>query len=139
MLKSSPFILFNGECAAAMNFYHNCIGGDLTITKLSDTPMKDQFPPEKHGRIIYSQLIKGDIDISAVDWMSEEVTRMPGNNVGVYIIGKADDEFISVFKKLSVGAAKDATLQELHELPIGLYGQFTDKFGIHWTFKGDNK
>src|SRR5690348_4774237 len=52
MLRSSPFLLFDGNCAEAMTFYHACLGGELTLTKLGETPMKDGFPPEKHERII---------------------------------------------------------------------------------------
>ncbi len=41
MLKAMPFLLFDGNCAEAMTFYHKCLGGELTITKLKDSPMKD--------------------------------------------------------------------------------------------------
>ena len=48
MLRCIPFLLFDGNCAEAMTFYQKCLGGDLTLAKLGDTPMKDQFPAEKH-------------------------------------------------------------------------------------------
>jgi PhnB protein len=38
-----------------------------------------------------------------------------------------------VFDKLAEGADKER-LQELHDLPIGTYGQFYDRFGIQWIF-----
>ena len=41
MLHCTPFLLFDGNCAEAMTFYHTCLGGELTLTKLGDTPMKD--------------------------------------------------------------------------------------------------
>ncbi len=137
MLSSSPFIMFDGECAEAMEFYHECFGGEITLTKVSDTPMKDQFPPEKLNRIIYGNLKSGNIDISATDWMSDEVMRKTGNNITIYIVGDAGDEFKSTFEKLSAGAQSDETYQALHELPFGEYGQFTDKYGIAWIFKGN--
>ena len=49
MIKLTPFLLFDGNCAEAMTFYHQCLGGELTLTKLGDTTMKDQYPKEKHG------------------------------------------------------------------------------------------
>src|SRR4051794_25723827 len=52
MLRCTPFLLFDGNCAEAMAFYHSCLGGELVQTKLGDTPMRAQFPPEKHDRII---------------------------------------------------------------------------------------
>lgn len=67
MLHCTPFLLFDGNCAEAMTFYQKCLGGELTLTKLGDTPMKAQFPLEKHGRIINAQLKSGAIDFSATD------------------------------------------------------------------------
>jgi PhnB protein len=69
MLRSIPFLLFDGNCAEAMTFYHRCIGGELTLTKLADTPMKAMFPPEKHNRIINTNLKSGAIEISGqIGW-----------------------------------------------------------------------
>lgn len=56
MLHATPFLLFDGNCAEAMTFYHECLGGELTLTKLGDTPMKDMLPSEKHDRIINAYL-----------------------------------------------------------------------------------
>ena len=56
MLHCTPFLLFDGNCAEAMTFYNQCFGGELTLTKLGDTPMKAQFLPEKHNRIINAYL-----------------------------------------------------------------------------------
>jgi PhnB protein len=44
MLRCIPFLLFDGNFAEAMAFYQKCLGGELTLTKLGDTFMKDQFP-----------------------------------------------------------------------------------------------
>ena len=137
MLHCHPFLLFDGDCAEAMTFYHECLGGELSLTKLGDTPMKDMFPPEKHGRLINANLKSGDIEISATDWMSDEHKREPGNNTAIFIVGDGYAELKAVFDKLAHDAPRDVTFQDLHELPFGMYGQFTDKFGISWIFKGD--
>jgi PhnB protein len=136
MLRCTPFLLFNGNCAEAMTFYQKCLGGELTLTKLGDTPMKDQFPPEKYKRIINAQLKSGSIEISATDWMSDEVTPKPGNTISIFVIGEGRDELEAVFDALVVGAATNTTFQELHEMPFGTYGQFTDRFGVPWIFRG---
>ena len=139
MLHTTPFLLFDGNCAEAMTFYHQCLGGDLRLTKVSDTPMKTQFPPEKHNRIIYAQLTSGAIDISATDWMaSPALEPIQGNTFAIYVVGKTYDALKAVFDKLAEGAEKER-FQELHNLPFGIYGQFYDKYGIQWIFKGDKK
>jgi PhnB protein len=52
MINLTPFLLFDGNCAESMAFYQSCLGGDLTITKVGDTPMKDHMPPEQHHKVM---------------------------------------------------------------------------------------
>ena len=56
MVRLTPYLLFDGNCAEAMQFYQTCFGGDLMLIRLADTPMKASFPEEKHSRITYGQL-----------------------------------------------------------------------------------
>ena len=137
MLRAIPFLLFDGQCAEAMAFYHRCLGGSLTLTKLGDTPMKAQFPAEKHGRIINAHLESGAIQISATDWMaSPQFQPILGNQSAIFVVGEGFDELKAVFDRLAVGAEK-SRFQELHAMPFGTYGQFYDRFGMQWIFKGD--
>ena len=137
MVRCTPFLLFDGNCAEAMTFYHECLGGNLVLTKVGDTPMQDQFPPEKHGRIINAQLKSGAIEISATDWMASPAFEpVPGNMSALFVIGSAYDELKPVFDKLARGAEK-GRFQELRNMPFGTYGQFYDRYGVQWIFKGD--
>ena len=139
MLRATPFLLFDGNCAEAMTFYHQCLGGDVTLTKLGDTPMKDQFPLEKHGRIINAYIKSGDIEISATDWMaSPQLEPIQGNTTAIFIIAQTYDELKGVFDKLAVDA-RNESFQDLHEMPFGSYGQLYDKYGVQWIFKGEKK
>jgi PhnB protein len=139
MLTCTPFLLFDGNCAEAMMFYHECLGGELTLTKLGDTPMKDSFPKEKHDRIINAHLQSGLLELSATDWMaSPDLEPQEGNVFAIFVTDDDIVELRDVFDKLSRGAQKDR-FQELHEMPFGLYGQFYDKYGYQWIFRGDKK
>jgi PhnB protein len=139
MLHCTPFLLFDGNCAEAMTFYHSCLGGELTLSKLGDTPMKDAFPPEKHNRMINAHLVSGAIEISATDWMaSPTFDPIQGNTFAIFVIGGPYEELKTVFDKLAQGAEKER-FQELHDLPFGMYGQFYDRYGVQWIFKGDKQ
>lgn len=106
------------------------------MTKLGDSPMKDMLPPEKHERIINAYLKSGEFELSATDWMaSPEFNPVQGNTSAIFVVGKADDELKAVFDKLKDGD-HNTRLQELHEMPFGTYGQFYDKFGVQWIFRG---
>jgi len=137
MLRCTPFLLFDGKCAEAMTFYHACLGGELTLTKLGETPMKDQFPPEKHSRIIQAHLKSDAMEISATDWMaSPSFEPKQGNTFAIFVIGGKYDELKLVFDRLADGTEKER-FQPLHAMPFGTYGQFYDRYGIQWIFKGD--
>ncbi len=137
MLKATPFLLFDGNCAEAMTFYQVCLGGELTLSKLGDTQMKNMLPPEKHGRIINAHLKSGDIEISASDWMaSPDFNPVQGNTSAIFVTGQSYDELKTVFDKLKDGD-NNKRLQELHDMPFGVYGQFYDKYGVQWIFKAD--
>lgn len=139
MLRCTPFLLFDGNCAEAMTFYHQCLGGALTLTRLGDTPMKDQFPPEKHDRMINAHLESGDVEISATDWMaSPDFDPIQGNTFAIFVIGQTYEELKAVFDKLAEGAQRER-FQELHDMPFGTYGQFYDRYGVQWIFKGDKR
>lgn len=107
MLRCIPFLLFDGNCAEAMTFYHNCLGGELILTKLGDTPMKAQFPPEKHNRIINAQLKSGAIEISAADWMaSPSFEPKQGNTYAIFVIGGTYTELKTVLTNSRTGPEK---------------------------------
>jgi PhnB protein len=139
MLRCTPFLLFDGNCAEAMKFYKSCLGGKLTLTKLGDSPMKDSLPTDKHERIINAQLQNRLINISATDWMaSPALEPVRGNMSAVFVVAKTDAELRTAFDKLSRGA-QAKWFQDLHAMPFGMYGQFFDKFGVQWIFRGPSR
>jgi PhnB protein len=137
MLSATPFLLFDGNCAEAMRFYHKALGGDLMLTRLGDTSMKTNFQLEKHSWIINAHLVSRAIEISASDWMaSPDFDPIAGNTYAIYVTGNILEELQLVFEKLKDGL-HNTRLQELHEMPFGIYGQFYDQFSIQWIFRVD--
>ena len=138
MPQATPFLLFDGNCAEAMTFYKVCLGGELTITTLGDSPMKGQFPTEQHKKVVNSRLTSGAIDISATDWLHPTRTPKQGNTVCLYMSEATSTELRAIFEKLSEGA--DPTLLDpLRDMPFGSYGHLADKYGVHWFFTGEKE
>jgi PhnB protein len=134
-MELTPFLLFDGICAEAMEFYHACLGGDLSVTKASETPMAQTLPPEKRECVVFAQLRSGSLIISATDWLHPTRKLSPGNNVAVYLSEGTYSELRAQFNRLADGA-DPALLDDLRELPFGCYGHLADRFGIHWFFRG---
>ena len=135
MLHLTPFLLFEGNCAEAMKFYRTCMGGDLTLIHLGDTPMKDSFPVGQYKKITYAHLKSEGIEFSATDWLHPTQVPKQGNTVAMYITGRQPVELRAVFDKLADGAGRDFFV-DLQEMPFGMYGHFTDRFGVGWFFRG---
>lgn len=137
MINLTPFLLFDGNCAEAMAFYKSCLDGELTLTKLVDTPMKDQVPPALHNRVVYAHLKRDTIEFSATDWLHQ--TRKPhqGNTVAMHITCGKYADLRKIFNKLAEGAPKDL-LDDLQEMPFGTYGHLADKYGVHWFFHSND-
>jgi len=138
MTNLTPFLLFDGNCAEAMTFYQSCFGGELTLTKMADTPMRDQMPPALLQKIANAHLKKDNIEFTATDWMHPVRKPKQGNTVCMYINGGTYNELKQIFDKLSAGADKEL-LDELRDMPFGSYGHLADKFGVHWFFQGERK
>ena len=138
MFDITPFLLFEGNCAEAMTFYQSCLGGDLSITKAAETPMREQLPPEHHQKVVNAHLKHHAVELTASDWLHPTRTPRRGNMVCIYLSGGTYGELREIFDKLAVGA--DATLQDdLREMPFGTYGHLADKYGVHWFFRGERK
>jgi PhnB protein len=130
-----PFLLFDADCAEAMTFYQSCLGGELTVIRVADTPMKEQAPTENHQKVSFAHLRAGAIGISATDWQHPTRQFDRGNNVGLYLTSDDSPALRAAFARLSDGA-DPVLLDPLVDMPFGLYGHLCDRFRIHWFFRG---
>ena len=131
MTTLTPYILFDGNCHEAMEFYKTCFGGELTAVKVKDSAAKDHMPAIQQEKIINARLKGGNLEISASDWLRLDETRVRGNTVCLYLSGGNFQELKGYFEKLSVGAEVTDPLREMF---FGVYGALNDKFGVRWMF-----
>lgn len=134
MIHLTPFLLFDGNCADAMQFYSSCFGGDLTLTKLADTPMKDQLPREQHHKIVYAHLKSDAVEFSATDWLHPTRKPLQGNTTAIYISGGTVAALRLIFNKLAAGADRN-NFVDLENMAFGVYGRLTDQYGVEWFFQ----
>ena len=135
MIELTPLLLLEGNCAEAMEFYQSCFGGDLTLTRLADTPMHAHFPSEQHHKITYALLKSGSVEFSATDWLHPTRRPIRGNTTAIYVTGDGYDDLSPIFAKLRVGG-NDQFLTEVCEMPLGIYERLTDRYGMEWFFRG---
>ena len=126
----TPYLNFNGKCREAMTFYQACLGGELMLQKLSESPMAAQLPSEVGQQILHSQLTSGDVVLMGSDMMG--ANTIAGNTVSLCFNCTSEEEVTSYFTKLAEGGKVKT---QLHQTFWGAtYGELTDKFGMEWLF-----
>ena len=130
------YLLFDGNCRQAMEFYSSCLGGELTLTLVKDTPAQERMPEFQHNKVLNARLRGSNVDISASDWLLPERTPVRGNTVCLYLSGGSFQDLKSLFEKLSEGG--DVT-DPLSQQFFGAYGALNDKFGVRWMFHTQNR
>jgi PhnB protein len=136
MTTLTPYLLFDGNCHQAMEFYKSCFGGELTSTKVKDSPARDSMPAAQQEKTLNARLKSGNLEISASDWLMPQRTPIRGNTVCLYLSGGTFEELNALFEKLSEGAEVTDPLQEKF---FGTYGALNDKFGVRWMFLANKK
>lgn len=100
MTTLTPYLLFEGKCQQAMEFYKSCFGGELTATKVKDSPARDLMPAIQQEKILNARLRSGKLEISASDWLRPDRTPIHGNTVCLYLSGGTIEEFKALFERL---------------------------------------
>lgn len=131
MAQLNPYLNFENNCREAMNFYKECLGGELYLQTVSESPeMAAQMPTEFKDHILHSSLTSGNITFMGSDLCRSG--RMEGNTVHLCIHCDTQDELNSFFSSLAAGGS---VTEPISDMPWGAkYGAVTDKFGKHWMF-----
>lgn len=133
VVRLNAYLYFSGNCREALEFYRDCLGGELNLMTMGESPMASQMPPEARNRVMHCSLVSGDMIIMASDTM-QPGELIQGNTVSLCISGTNKKEIETYFSKLSGGGK---ITQPLETMFFGTYGALTDKFGINWMFQID--
>jgi PhnB protein len=128
-MQLNPYLLFNGQCEAAMKFYDKCLDGKITmIMTYGDSPAASHVPTNMAKQVIHASLAVGDLLLQASDCPPDKYEKPQGFAVTLQIPDVAKGEL--VFNALANGGKVT--------MPFGKtfwakgFGQLEDKFGIPW-------
>lgn len=130
----NSYLTFNGNCSEAMKFYQSCLGGELSIQKVGDSPLGEKMPKRMKEYILHSTLTKGDLVLMGSD-MVAEAGLMKGNAVSLSLNCSSEEEIKSTYAKLAAGGR--ATHPPEDTFWGALFGDLTDKYGNHWLLNYD--
>ena len=135
MTQINAYVGFNGKCREAMTFYKECLGGELMLQTVAETPMAAQCPEGMQNSIMHSSLTKGNLLLLMGSDMVGPDGHNQGNNIALSINCSSEEEINTVFSKLAEGG------KIIDPLKVQFWGAIfcvlTDKYGINWMFNYD--
>jgi PhnB protein len=125
----NSYLTFNGNCREAMTFYKECLGGELILQTIGESPLANKMPPQMKECILHATLKKNNLILMGSD-MAPSPALIKGNAVSLAINCDSEEEIKNYYKKLSSGGKEDHPLE--NSFWGALFGDLTDKFGNHW-------
>ena len=120
----NPYLVLDGTCRQAMEFYQSVLGGELDISTFGESGVPGVDP----DGIMHAQLTTADGHVI----MGSDTGGMalqPGDTVGMSLSG--DDALLAdVFAKLSDGGQVVVPFER--QMWGDDYGQVRDRFGVVW-------
>jgi len=128
MAQVNAYLHFQDNCRQAMTFYKECLGGDLSLMTVGESPAAAQMPHQAKNGIMHSQLKNGESIIMASDNLGTgSITK--GNQFSMTVNCSSKQEADALYAKLSAGGKATHPMEDAF---FGYYGDLTDKFGINW-------
>ncbi|GAB3658694.1 VOC family protein [Glycomyces tarimensis] len=122
----NPYLNFDGDARAAMEFYRDVLGGELTISTFGE--MGDDSPNRE--KVMHAQLeTRAGFTLMASD-TPPGMEFTPGTNIGISISGDDGDELRGYWEGLSAGATVTMPLER--QMWGDEFGSCVDRFGIAW-------
>lgn len=128
-MEINSYITFSGNCQEAMTFYQQCLGGELILQTVGESPMVTQMPDNMKNAILHATLQNGKLKILASDMVSEIGLKI-GNSVSLMLNCDSEEEIKEKYLLLSEGGQKEHPLENTFWGAI--IGNITDQYGIHW-------
>jgi PhnB protein len=129
-MPTIPYLHFQGQCAEAMTFYRDVLGGtDLQIMHYSEAP-----GAPASDRVIHAQVTLGGSTLMASDYPD----GVPGDRqAAVSVMHSAGqlDAARAVFDRLAEGGAVEQPFAPSFFAPG--FGMVRDRFGTHWMIVAD--
>ena len=132
MKSFNAYLIFNGNCRQAMEFYARSLGADLQLMTYAKGPGMEpgcEIPEQAKDKVMHARLQTGSAVLMASDGRPDQPATL-GNNLWVNIDCESAQEIEKFFSALSEGAKITMPLQPTFW--AARFAMLTDKFGIHW-------
>jgi len=127
-MEVAPYLLFQGNCKEAFEFYEQALGGKLDMMTFGQSPDTSQIPAAMFNQVIHARLASGTGVIMGSDCPPERYMRPQGFSVSVSSADPGEVE--RVFNALVQGGQVQMALAQTFW--SAKFGMLQDKYGIAW-------
>ena len=128
MKSMHAYLIFDGKCRQALEFYKICLGGDLHTVPYSARPGGTEFPQCKDW-VMHGSLTIGSMVLMGSD-SRPDIPVTKGNSFSVTIHCDDIEEIEGLFNALRTNGQVKMPLQETFF--SRRFGMLVDQFGVHW-------
>lgn len=124
-----PYLIFDGDCRQAFEFYQQCLGGDIVAMMDHSGPeVSAHVPADWHDKIMHARLVAE----SAVLMGSDNRPGETGKKYGFSVAVQLDDpeEADRIFGALSEGG--EVTMPIAETFWAVRFGMLVDVYGVSW-------
>lgn len=130
------YIGFNGNCAQALHFYADCLGGHIEMAMTwGEGPADMEIPEEWKEKIMHAQLRAGRWTLMACDSPPEHYQPLQGCHLQITIDDQAAAE--QVFNRLAEKGTVSMPFAETFW--ANRFGMLVDRFGVSWAINSGMK
>lgn len=135
-MKLIPYIMFNGNCEEAVNYYVKTLNGELK--ELQRYGEMEGANAADKDKILHVRFLINGNDLFMASDASGSAPREAGSGmVHLSLDFKNENEMLNVFSKLADGGTVTMDLQDTFW--GAKFGMLTDRFDIKWMFNYDKK
>lgn len=134
MAAIHAYLTFSGNCFEAMTFYKECLGGELTLQTVGESPLAERLPRRMKNYVLNAVLTNNALVLMGSDMVPEPGLKK-GNAVSMMLHCHSEDEVKRFYAKLSEQGKQTHPLEQTFWGTF--FGDLTDKFGNHWMLQFD--
>jgi PhnB protein len=131
-MQVQPYLMFDGRCEEALEFYRNAVGAQITslmrFKEMPEPKSPEMCPPSSAEKVMHSSFTIGATTLMASD----------GNNTGkpvfqgisLSLLAADEAEAKRLFNALGDGGQVQMPLAKTFFSPA--FGMVADRFGVSW-------
>lgn len=134
MTTINTYLTFSGNCREAMAFYKECLGGELYVQTVGESPMAGKLPEKMKDCVMHATLSKGQLVLMGSDMVMDD-GLVRGNAVSMLLQCGSEAEIRNTYAALAKGGRANHPVEATFW--GALFGDLTDKYGNHWLLNYD--